>query len=285
VVSALRSDTVGATLERRRLAEQLGLPDLPLVPAEANGETTMAQQARAQRDLEREQNKRESISSGDAAAPEGVGAAPPHTPTVFAPPPLMTMQTRLDVAGIHFNLLPAQVGNERVLLMESLSDKARWLALHPLHIVNNLKNLAMDCKVLCWHHAQPRSYVRITENSLEFNNPIIMCPCELCIVDDVSKVYMDKMGNKTPFRVRSCSPYHYCGCEPCGQVIAFAPHPSCANEPCSVLCYPCFRFIPGLVNADAFVAYYNMAQKDFVERKMKGHDFGDLCGCFHKKGK
>ena len=286
VVSALRSDTVGANLERQRLAEQLGLPGLAQVPAEASGETSMAKQARLQRELEEAQGIKPA-ANGDDNGNAGEDGAPTATPTVLAPPPLQTMATRLDVNGLHAHLLPAQAGIERVLLLEPLSDRARWLACHPLHMVHNLANMAVDCKLLCWQHAKPRSYVRITENSLEFNSPIInVCPCDLCLVDSVSKVYMDKMGNKTPFRARHCSPYHCClCCEPCGQVVAFAPHPACANECCSVLCNPLFRFVPGLQDADAFVDYYRAAQHDYVERKMRDHDFGDFCGCFHKKGK
>jgi hypothetical protein len=289
VVSALRCETVGGAVERRRLAEQLGLPDLPPVPNEPSGETTMAKQARQQRELEEAEGIKQAIAAangGEAAA----DSAPAATPTVLAPPPLQTMATRLDINGLHPHLLPAQAGNERVLLLEPLSDKARWLACHPMHMVANAAaHGSVDCKLFCWQHAKPRSYVRITENSVEFNSPLVnMWPCDFCMVDVVSKTYFDKLGNKTPFRAHHCSPYHSgcCCCpEPCGQVVAFAPHPSCANDCCACLCNPFFRFIPGLTDADAFVAYYHAAHTDYVERKMKDHDFGDMCGCFHKKAK
>ena len=287
VVSALRSDTVGATLERQRLAEQLGLSDLPAVPTEASGETTMAKQARQQRELEEAEGIKAAVAAANGGEAPAEGAPAP-TPTVFAPPPLQTMATRLDINGLHPHLLPAQAGNERVLMLEPLSDKARWLACHPLHMVSNAAaHGAVDCKLFCWQHAKPRSYVRITENSVEYNSPLVnIWPCDHCLVDNVSKMYFDKLGNKTPFRTHKCSPYHCCFCcEPCGQVVAFAPHPSCANECCACLCNPLFRFVPGLVDADAFVDYYRAAQSDFVERKMKDHDFGDFCGCFHNKPK
>lgn len=134
-------------------------------------------------------------------------------------------------------------------------------------------------------HARPRAYVRVTENSFEMNQPLVTFCCDHCIYDNVTKVYFDKLAHTTPFRAKRCSPYTYtyccCVCEPCGQTVAFAPSPQCANECCLCCCFPCFRFVPGLENADAFVDYFKFAQADFMARKMPDHAGG--CGCFHKK--
>jgi hypothetical protein len=94
------------------------------------------------------------------------------------------------------------------------------------------------------------------------------------------------MLSVAPFRARCCSPYNWCcGClEPCGQTAVLAPHKCLARESCLCMFPCCYRFVPGLVDADAFVDFLRAAQADFFERKMAGHE-GGFCGCFHKKGK
>jgi hypothetical protein len=257
---ALRNPTVGAALERERLASQMGLSTpIGVVPDAVNGETTAAQQAAQQAEL-------------DAAA--GVDST-----TMVAPPHQeFLIPTRLDIANIHPHLLPAHVGQERVLLLEALSDKARCLSLSPYAMLQQA--VPLDLKLCFWPEARPRSYVRVTENSFETNMPVIACPCECCLLDRTEKVYFDRMLHQVPFRAKCCSPYNFCcgRCEPCGEVVVFAPHSCMANEACLLFLPPCFKIFPGLEDADALVDFVKLARGDFIERKI-AHEKGSCIGC------
>jgi hypothetical protein len=257
---ALRNATVGGALERERLASQLGLSTpIGVVPDTVNGESTAAQQAKQQAELDA------------LAGVQSTTTTAPHAQEFLIP-------TRLDITNIHPHLLPAHAGSERVLLLEALSHKARWLSLSLYAMLQN--SVPLDLKLCFWSEARPRSYVRITENSFETNMPSIVCPCECCLLDITHKVYFDRMLHAAPFRARCCSPYNFCcgHCEPCGEVAVFAPHSCMANEACLMLFPPCFKIFPGLEDADALVDFIKLARGDFIERKI-AHEKGNCIGC------
>jgi hypothetical protein len=165
-VGALRSDTVGAAMERQRIASELGLKAaMPVVPGAVSGENTSEQLRKAE----------------EAQAAYDTILAPPQQMHAFMLP------TRLDAKHIHDHLLPMHQGSERVLLMEARSDKARWLGCVYFEVLNNLLRGKVDCSLLCWSAARPRAYVRITENSLEINRVVVMCPCDFCVYDNPDK--------------------------------------------------------------------------------------------------
>ena len=242
-VSALRSDTAGAALERQRLAEELGMSaPIALVPPVAVGEPGTVVAAKQMAALQ---------ASLDAAN-AGMKA-----------PDIMSIPPRLDVRHLHPHMLPMEAGVERVLFLETLSDRARWLSCNWVNAIAHLLMCAVDCKLFCWQVVRPRAYVRITENSVEYNNPIIACPVDSCVRDHVSKIYFDRSHKTIPFRSKLCSPYHCCCMEPCGQVVVFAPCKCCANEFCLFACghillsTGLMTILPGLHDADGFVTYYN----------------------------
>jgi hypothetical protein len=118
-----------------------------------------------------------------------------------------------------------------------------------------------------WDKVQPRSYTQITENAIEFNYPVMSClPIEMCVKDNIQKVYFDKFGGE-PYHAAACTPYHTCCVlELCGQTLAIAPHPACANC-CCMNMFPClFKLFPGLKDADALVAAIKTAKAAFPNR-------------------
>jgi hypothetical protein len=118
---------------------------------------------------------------------------------------------------------------------------------------------------------RPRSYVEVTENSVEFNYPVMpFCPLEMCVKDQVSKVYFDKLAN-APYKADACTPYHTCCCLAlCGEVMVVAPHPACANCLC-LNCFPClFKMYPGLHSSQALVDFIVAARDNFNRRKAMG---------------
>ena len=249
----LLSDTVGAELARKKLAAELGLQQLGVVPATA--QTT---------------------------APDG----PSDGQTQLAPPAVVTATSLfVDNSVLHPHLRPQLAGVEHVPYMVAMSDKARWLACAPYTMIRNLKSgVLFDCKLCCWQFARPRTYVKVTENALEVNNPLVCCPCKCAIVDAHTKIHFDKMLSITPFRAKRCSQYHMCcgACEPCGQVVAFAPRPSCANETCLLCCPCCFTTVPGLEDAASFAAFINVQKEEFVKRTGAQEGSCFECLCFNK---
>jgi hypothetical protein len=279
-VSALRSDTAGAELERRRLADALGVKTpIGVLPAAPAGESSQAMQAR----LSAEANGGGAGGGGAAAITGDEMAAPQHQS--------MVLPTRLDTKRLDPHLLPQQAGSERVLLLVTLDDRARCLSGNWFEVMKNVQKGQLDCKCCCWSAVRGRAYVRISENALERNVPTVgCCPCEVCVVDNPHKSYYDRMTKVVPFRPRCCSPYHCCcGREPCGQVVALAPHACLANECALLVCghtpLPVYTYLPGLSDADEVVEYLRVAQADFATRKMPGGQQGGACGCFHAKRK
>jgi len=107
----------------------------------------------------------------------------------------------------------------------------------------------------------------VAENKLETNYPCTPCclcgGCDCCVYDNIQTVYFDQLNDNWK-RVTCCSPYHrFCCCECSGGVAAstksYAPE-CCLNCPC---CWCCFTYIPGVENADEFVAHMKNAVATF----------------------
>jgi hypothetical protein len=112
---------------------------------------------------------------------------------------------------------------------------------------------------LCWEKYDERAFVRVTENSLDTNYPLMCIPCS---VTDMISV---KMWDKHPAgyeQATACTPFHFCCCvEMCGQVAATSVHPAC-NNTCGTL-LGLRRFVPGLKDANAFCKAANAARDEF----------------------
>ena len=107
----------------------------------------------------------------------------------------------------------------------------------------------------------------VADNKLETNYPCTPCclcgGCDCCVYDNIQTVYFDQLNDNWK-RVTCCSPYHwFCCCECSGGVAAttksYAPE-CCLNCPC---CWCCFTYIPGVENADEFVAHMKNAVATF----------------------
>lgn len=265
-VGALRDDTAGAELERRRLADRLALGSTPgVLPPAAQGESLVSKHAKTAAGLASMANTTEHAGN-----------------TITMPPGVMNMPSRLDMNHLAETLLPIVPGFERVMLFETLDERARYLACSPYEQARHVLSGTLDCcSFACWSAARPRAYVRINENSFEMNRVAITCPSNACMHDSTTKVFFDKTLHVTPFRVRHCSPYHCCWtCEPCGHVVAFAPCACAANEATLTFCPCLFTLLPGLQDGDAFVAFY-IAARDEFKRRTSGHRARQGCGCFH----
>ena len=116
----------------------------------------------------------------------------------------------------------------------------------------------------------------VAENKLETNYPCTPCclcgGCDCCVYDNIQTVYFDQLNDNWK-RVTCCSPYHwFCCCECSGGVAAttksYAPE-CCLNCPC---CWCCFTYIPGVENADEFVAHMKNAGGD-VRGQVPRHGF------------
>jgi len=112
---------------------------------------------------------------------------------------------------------------------------------------------------LFWDSYNARAFIRVTENRIETNYPIMCSP--FSFTDMINSIYFDKV--KAPFeRVRMCTPFHCCCVvELTGQVAATAKHPICNNCIGGMLGFR--SYIPGLKDADAFCAAANKARDSY----------------------
>tara|TARA_B100000683_G_scaffold42116_2_gene37520 strand:+ start:732 stop:1238 length:507 start_codon:yes stop_codon:yes gene_type:complete len=114
---------------------------------------------------------------------------------------------------------------------------------------------------LFWDTYNARAFVRVTENRIESNYPVMCAPCMM--TDMVSSTYYDKV--KAPFeRATSCTPFHMCCVlEVSGQVAATAKHPACNN--CIGGMLGCRSYIIGLKDAQAFCVAANAARESHAK--------------------
>ena len=92
----------------------------------------------------------------------------------------------------------------------------------------------LDCVVShasFWDTYNARAFVRVTENRIESNYPVMCAPCMM--TDMVSSTYYDKV--KAPFeRATSCTPFHMCCVLEVSGQVARPPSTPIASEACLV---------------------------------------------------
>lgn len=125
----------------------------------------------------------------------------------------------------------------------------------------------------CWDKARRRSYYQITENTVEYNYPIVcfpLCCMEECTIDYVQTKYLDR--SRKFVRKSTCSPVHCCYCiECCGEVVGYTSFECCNNDIMGVLAFFCLCGCFGLCqsytighrNAQHFADKYGDARQNF----------------------
>ena len=114
---------------------------------------------------------------------------------------------------------------------------------------------------LFWDSYNSRAFVRVSENRVETNYPIMCSP--FSFADMISSTYYDNV--KAPFvHATSCTPFHFCFFIECtGQVAASAKHPACNN--CIGGLLGCRSYVVGLKDAASFCTAANAARESFVK--------------------
>jgi len=147
----------------------------------------------------------------------------------------------------------------------TLSDSAKFLGCSIGNLCNPASMLATLtgapwCNIFCWNSKlRQRAYVSVHENRIESNYPQMAC-CGLCVKDNVSVEYFDKLSDSVKAET-CCTPYHCCCCiELCGGVVALAPF-DCLN---CCFCPCCRSYYPGLQDSNAFAAAITAARKDLA---------------------
>jgi hypothetical protein len=158
------------------------------------------------------------------------------------------------------------VGQEEILMQVPLADAAKCLDFS----LAQISSCQWSWGWCFWgSKMKPRSYVQVTENAFEYNFPNMPClPLDMCVKDNIDKMYFDKLGSKVAYKADCGTPYHTCCCIAlCGEVMVLAPHPAMANCLC-LNALPClFKMYPGVPDAAALVNFLETARGDFRTRK------------------